>query len=95
LPAFLKRRQTLKKLALTLTAGAAFLGAASTAQAYEWGGGYGYGPSYGHSRTVVREGYRDGYRGARFYRHDYDRPGVRVIERRGPGFRHHRDDWDD
>lgn len=86
----------MKKLALTLTAGAAFLGAASTAQAYEWGGGgYGYGPSYGHSRTVVREGYRDGYRGARFYRHDYDRPGVRVIERRGPGFRHHRDDWDD
>lgn len=84
----------MKKLALTLAAGAALVGAAATAQAHEWGGGYGYGPGYGHSRVIVREGYRDGYRGVQFRHRDWDRPGVRVIERRGHGFhRHH--DWDD
>ena len=94
LTVFLKRRQTLKRLALTLTAGAALLGAASTAQAYEWGGGYGYRATATLAPSSVKAtatatavlgstGTTD------------DRPGVRVIERRGPGFRHHRDDWDD
>lgn len=84
------------KLALTLAAGAALLGAASAAQAHEWGSGYGYGdgPGYGHSRVIVREGYRDGYRGVRFGHREWDRPGVRVIERRGYGHGH-RNDWDD
>ena len=80
----------MKTIALTLAAGVALAGAASTAQAHEWGGGYGYG----HSRIIVREGYRDGYRGVGFRHRDWDRPGVRVIERRDRGFhRHH--DWDD
>ena len=72
------------------------MGAASAAQAHEWGSGYGYGygPGYGHSRVIVREGYRDGYRGIGFRHRDWDRPGVRVIERRGYGYRHHHD-WDD
>ncbi|GAN46322.1 hypothetical protein ACXR8U_01480 [Methylobacterium radiotolerans] len=85
----------MKKLFMTLTAGAAVLGAASAAQAHEWGSGYGYEPGYGHSRVIVREGYRDGYRGVRFGHRDWDRPGVRVIERRGYGYGHHDGDWDD
>ena len=48
----------MKKLVMTLTAGAALLGAASAAQAHEWSSGYGYEPGYGHSRVMVREGYR-------------------------------------
>ncbi|MFC6792283.1 hypothetical protein ACFQE0_23560 [Methylobacterium komagatae] len=84
----------MKKFVMTLAAGAALLGAASSAQAHEWGSGYGYGvaPGYGHSRVIVREGYRDGYRGARFRDHDWDRPAVRVIERRS---HRHYNDWDD
>ncbi|QGY01198.1 hypothetical protein MMSR116_04235 [Methylobacterium mesophilicum SR1.6/6] len=90
----LNRRLNLKKIALTLAAGAALVGAASTVQAHEWGGGYGYGPGYGHSRVIVRENHRDGYRGVGFRHRDWDRPGVRVIERRDGGYhRHH--DWDD
>jgi len=81
----------LKKIALIIATTAA-LGTAA-AQAHEWGGGYGYdaGHGYGHSREV----YRDGYRGARFYRHE-ERPAVRIYERRHEGFHHHHhDDLDD
>ncbi|MGU3417354.1 hypothetical protein [Methylobacterium sp. D54C] len=87
----------MKKLITTLVAGTALLGAASAAQAHEWGGGYGYGygPGHGHSRVIVREGYGDGYRGVRFGHRDWDRPDVRVIERRGYGHRYLDDDWDD
>lgn len=86
----------MKNLIMAMTAGVALMGAASTAQAHEWGSGYGYGygPGYGHSRVIVREGYRDGYRGVGFRHRGWDRPGVRVIERRGYGYgRGH--DWDD
>lgn len=87
----------MKLLALTLAAGVALTGAAATAQAHEWGGGYGYG--YGprtHSRVIVREGYRDGYRGVGLHR-GWDRPAVRVIERRGHGYGYGygRRGWDD
>ncbi|XYD08083.1 hypothetical protein R1A27_24030 [Methylobacterium sp. NMS12] len=85
----------MKKLVMTLAAGAALLGAASAAQAHEWGSGYGYGPGDGHSRVIVREGYRDGYRGVRLGHRDCDRPDVRVIERRGYGYGHHDHDRDD
>lgn len=82
----------MKKITLTLAAAAALMGAASTVQAHEWGDGYGYGP--GHGRVIARENYREGYRGIGFRHRDWDRPGVRVIERRDGGFhRHH--DWDD
>ncbi|ACA20705.1 hypothetical protein M446_6446 [Methylobacterium sp. 4-46] len=81
----------MKTLALTLTAAAALTGAVSSAQAYEWGDGY--GPGYGHRRVVIREGYRP----TRFYHRRFDdRPDVRVIERRSHGFRsHHHWDYDD
>lgn len=81
----------MKILALTLAAGVALTGAVATAQAHEWGGGYGYGPRT-HSRVIVREGYSEGYRGVGLHR-GWDRPGVRVIERRGYGYGHR--GWDD
>lgn len=40
-------------------------------------------------RAIVREGYRDSFREVGFHR-GWDRPGVRMIERRGYSFGHRR-----